>query len=211
MKIPILIALGALYLTASVANAQPANDNNGGVQLKDIPDNVPLLRSNPYLDLGQKQTAGTHLRVAPGARGQIMQVEIVRQDSGEALRQLAAVLGVSIVIDPAIQFLPAKTRSLYFNYVGDDVFESISNALVRNEAAEKWKSSAGTYFFVAKPTPTLDELEQQLDKYRLESEKRRENADPFVFGTPKQVEPQPHWQKREFNGREFYYVPGPNP
>lgn len=129
----------------------------------------------------------------------------MEQNSGAALHQITAVLGANIVIDPAIQFLPAKTRTLYLNDVKDDIFDYLSDYIVRNESVEKWKSLAGTYFFDAKPAVTFNGLMGQLGELRLQ------NSDPLTsrFGVKSQATPQPDWRKREFNGRGFYYIPGP--
>ena len=216
MKTTILIALSAVAALAATAGAQTADSKNGNVQLKDIPNIGPLFRDNPSFDLNRNKTAGTRLRMERTPDGEILQIEIVEQNSGEALRQIAAVLGANIVIDPAIQFLPATTRTFYLNDTTGDVFDFLSGFIVRNEPVEKWKSSAGTYFFAAKPAETRLYVLQGAGKpqLRLEGGTPSPNPDPFVinitpFAQPR-VEPQPHWEKHEFNGNAVYFIPLPS-
>ena len=212
MKISILIALSAVAALAVTANAQTADSKNGKVQLKDIPNIGGLFRTNPSLN--RNQTVGTRLRVERTTRGEILQIEIVKQDSGEALRQIAAVLGVNIVIDPAIQFLPAVTRTFYLNDTTGDLFDYLSAFIVRDEPVEKWKSSAGTYFFAAKPATTLNNALKESNTFRLYDGTQNPNPDPFVINitphTKPLVKPQPDWEKYEFNGNAVYFIPLPS-
>ncbi len=266
MKTPILIALAAVAALAATANAQFVADDDYGVQLKNAPDFGPLLRapdafaprrdggsvqvdkkdriqlglfpdaseSFPHFD--QNQPAGTRLKTSKSN----FAIEIVRQDTGQALRQLAKVLGVRIVIDPEIKFLPATTRSFIFNAVKDDAFDDVSEALIRGEAIEKWKSAAGTYFFAAKPIVTNgptnyfqmpDGTWQRFDLLPPSKDLRvvpppfdgvpflseRDRTLPRIapdFTWPKnfgRLQPLPNGEKREFNGQPFYNMPLPVP
>ena len=226
MKIQILIALSAVAALSSAANAQTQN-NGDGVQLRDIPE---LGKSFP--NLSGNRLEGTRLEMLNSN----LVVFIVRQDSGQALRQLAKVLGVKIVIDPEIKFLPPKTRSLTFNKLDEDVFGDVSRAIIRTENIEMVKSPLGTYFFATKPAPPsggssmlfqmpngtwqrFERLPQDAPyqlpgvPFTLEPGENLPHIDPdFVW--PKnfgRVQPLPYGEKREFNGRPFYNMPMPVP
>ena len=220
MKNQLVLASGILCALSGVARAQTADGTPPAQSLKHyLRDNPMSLRM-----LDGTRPDGVRLFASPSEKRQTIYVEIVRKDGEAALRSLAAVLGARIVIDPEIKFLPPQTRSLTFNYVDEDVFEQVSRALVRSEAIETWKSAAGTYFFAAKaavvPPPNEPTKNQQtesnglipLSSLQLEPSVPSRHPDPFVLspGVWKPVVPQPSWEKREFNGHDFYWIPLPD-
>ena len=219
MKITFLLA--AVAALAATANAQTKPSQS-------IED---FLRNNPDF-LKKTKTPGVRLFTTPGPSGFIggsftpkFTIEIVQQNSKAALRKLAEVLGANLVIDPAIQFLPAQTRTLYFFDVKEDAFADASDVICRDEPIERWKSSAGTYFFAAKPAATSLQI-APLFRLPLSENPTQPDETPawqgdlfvYPFGGLPQLDlkgwgskatPQPGWEKREFNGHEFYYIPAP--
>ena len=227
MKIQISLLLGAVAALSGAANAQTVPNNGDGVQLRKIPK-----LGESYPNLSKNRPEGTRLEILNSN----VVVFIVRQDSGQALRQLAKVLGVHIVIDPEIKFLPPKTRSLTFNKLDEDVFGDVSRAIIGTEAVEMVKSPSGTYCFAAKPVSspnssvnffqmpdgTWQRFEllpkgapDQLPNgtFRIQPYENPPHIDPD-FTWPKnfgRIQPLPNWEKREFNGQPFYNMPLPVP
>ena len=231
MKTQILIALGAVAALASTAHAQVEPNNGNGIQLRKIPkveESFPNLSGN--------RPEGTRLEILNSN----IVIFIVRQDSGQALRQIAKVLGVKIVIDPEIKFLPPKTRSLTFNKLDEDIFGDVSRAIIGAENIEMVKSLSGTYFFAAKSVPiqgprlyyqTPDGTYKRADPllpprdFRIiprpfdgaplpsDPNEKSPRIDPD-FTWPKNfgtIQPLPNWEKREFNGNPYYHMPLPVP
>ncbi len=233
MKIQIFIALAALCLASRVASAQSLGvpepkSKEGGVQLKKTLEKLDHIEVDLWSYPGMKtlfddtRPDGVKFFTSPEKQG-FFTVTIVRQDSESALRALAKVMGVRIVIDPEIKFSPPQTRALTFNKVGDDIFGEISRFVIGRENIEMWKSAAGTYFFAAKAAvvppsngPSKDQqakTEALIPSSRLQIEPSApsRHPDPFVLspGVRKPVVPQPSWEKREFNGRAVYFIPVP--
>ncbi len=187
------------------------------IPLDKLPLDVQLMfdpKLPAYPKLNTAQAAGTKIRVLQTYRGEIFQAEIVRQSTFDVLATITSVMGINAVIDPVL-----KNSRYSLAVVRAATWED----LLKIGGAEMWKSSAGTYFFAAVPNRAIEKLMQDLDeqgkKYQLEREKLLNDPryDPFVYPNgglnPKDyfgrsVEPQPNWQKREFNGHEFYYIPG---
>ena len=208
----LLLITGLACLVPSVANAQTKPDAPVAAPQPTAPQSTleDYLRSPAAQRmLDSTRPEGVKFFALPVEQSRRFSVEIVRRDSEVALRTLAEVMGVRIVIDPAIKFLPPKTRTIAFNYVDEDVFGQVSRYLVRSEEIEMWKSAAGTYFFAAKPKVTANPKPGELNI--TQSGPPTRHPDPFVVnpGNWKPVEPQPGWEKREFNGHEFFYIPAP--
>ena len=182
----------------------------------------------PAPNLDQTRAAGTRIRALKAAQGEILQIEIVRQSLGEVLRKVTAVMGVRAVIDPNLDKERLVTRVVR-GRSWDELLAALS------QSVEMVKSPAGTYFFAVKPNlqDSVTFLQLPDGTYRrfdglpsLRELPPRPPAQrgPFAFGPsvnpeldPEFVRPKdglpmpplPNWQKREFNGREFYFVPAP--
>ncbi len=233
MKTPILIALTALCLTASIAHAQTAANKSEGVQLKDIPDIGPLFRSSPRTLADQSlfgptmpprprlpptNSVSLKISVLPTPKGEVFQLEAAGQSRAAILKKITDVMGARAVIDPQLEKKFVITQ-VFRGLSWDDLLSSV------NYGVEMVKSPSGTYFFADKPfdlasaEPFNYDL-QTRDFADRESKLRADpRFDPFVFprggldpkdrlGRP--IEPQPHWEQREFNGHEFYYIPAPS-
>ena len=214
MKTPIIIALFAVAASAATAGAQTTEKLPLPSQPRTLKDS---LRQNSYLP-DSTRSAGVLLFATPGAQNSksLMTIVITRQDGEQALRQLAHIFGAAIVIDPAIRFRPAQTRTIQFSDVKDDVFGDLSDYLIRGEAIEKWKSASGTYFFAALPGVTEAITRDEQENARQEHLKK-EQLPTGLFDLPsiklipenQRPTPQPGWEKREFNGHEFFFIPAP--
>ena len=138
-------------------------------------------------------------------------------------------MGVRAVIDPALDkelLLTKVVRGRDF----DELFAALS------QSVEAVKSPAGTHFFALKPasensgvfllqpdgtyrrfdgSPGLREVPQRVPSrngpFSFGPSESAPHLDPdFVY--PKNgllPPPLPYWEKREFNGREFYFMPAP--
>lgn len=238
MKTQILIALGAVAVLAGVANAQTVPGNGDGVHLKKAPDFGPLLRppmkpapqhnssdfqfkfipnvgpssgapvTRLFPDLDGKQMAGTRLTVVKSPEGRLLQVESAERSIGDVLRTVTEVMGVQAIIDPKLQ-----TRSLANLVFRGKDFDDLLDLMSRALNIEMVKSPEGTYFFASKPASS-----QQTSKkpgnlrngpFLFEPSENTPNPDPdFSPLHPKPIQPQHNWEKRDFNGHEFYYIPG---
>ncbi len=232
MKIQILIALGAVAALAGAANAQTADSKNGNVQLKDIPNIGESFRLS--IEIGhseQNPLFGSEMPPVPKRRfanndklklsvlkslkGDILQLEANEQSRAAILKKITDVMGVRAVIDPKLEKELTITQ-VFRGLSWDELLASF------NFGVEMVKSPSGTYFFGDKPTglnlKIPSNYSSQPNDYATEQKKLRQdpNFDPFVIprgglnprdrmGRP--IEPQPHWEKREFNGHEFYYIP----
>ncbi len=229
MKTQITIALAALAALAATANAQTIPDNGDGVQLRDIPNLGELFRSptNPYVQplfgpempprpkLDSASPAHIKISVLPTLQGEVFQVEAVRQSRAAILKKITDVMGVRAVIDPQLENKITLTQA-FRGLNWDDLLASV------NYGVEMVKSPAGTYFFADKPVASggtvtyrrmPDGTWQRADDSR-DTLRITPRFDSFVFPrgglNPDYQPPMPQsdWQKREFNGHEFYYIPG---
>ena len=211
--------------------AMPSDNDKVGIGLRDIPKIGQLFRSPalqlpnetnlfgpqmpPIPTLDSKQAAGTHIRVLQTEQGEVFQAEVVRQSMAEVLKKVTALMGVRAVIDPELEKQRLETK-VFRGRNFDDLLSSLDSLV------ERVISPAGTYFFAAKARATgpiyfeimPDGTWRRRDDLQSPNQPKAEREQgPFRFGpndtfsTPK---PQPEWEKREFNGREFYYIPAPN-
>ena len=178
----------------------------------------------PVPTLDEAQEAGTRVRVLKVAGEEILQVEIVRQSVAQVLKQVTAVMGARAVIDPQLDAEQLTTRVLR-GRSWDDMLRSF------DPTVEMVKSAENTYFFAARPYRRSsvsfrllpDGTYQRYDHFSRSREiplpdgpfSVEPRADPGIdphFSWPKNrgpLVPQPDWQKREFNGQEFYFLPAP--
>ncbi len=235
MKTPLFLALAALCAASSIAHAQTVENKGDGAQLRDIPNIGPLFRAPitpaapgnslfglempPRPQLGANNQPRLRLSVLPSPQGEILQLEAVRQSRAAILRKITDVMGARAVIDPQLE----KNWEITQVFRGLNWDELLSSM---NYGVEMVKSPAGTYFFADKPIAesafrTPLDFDTQPPAFADPSAKLREDPryDPFVIpygglnpnlkGWGVEPQPQPDWQKREFNGHEFYYIPMP--
>ena len=236
MKIQILIGLAAACAPSVVANAQTIPNQSYGVQLRDIPGIGPLFRApvtpvpfgnsslfGPGMPPRPKLPAWNDIKlklsVLKTPKGDVFQLEANGQSRAAILKKITDVMGVRAVIDPQLEKKITITQ-VFRGLSWDDLLASV------NYGIEMVKSPSGTYFFADRPvglafnTPSNyssqpDDLVDPTKNFRAGP-----RFDPFVYpygglpapdlkgwGVP--PVPQPHWEKREFNGHEFYYVPSP--
>lgn len=233
MKTQILIALGAVAALSGAANAQNV-PNNGDVQLNSTPDIRSLflgpITVTPGVDAslfgpdmppspksGDPNQATLKLSVLKSTKGDVFQLEVARQSRAVILKKVTDVMGVRAVIDPAL----ARTFEITQVFRGLSWDELLTSM---NYGIEMVKSPAGTYFFADKSTGLSFKFPSNYNSQSEELVDPREKLskdphfDPFVLpygglnpklkGWGVEPKPQPHWQKREFNGHEFYYIPG---
>ena len=229
MKIQISLLLGAVAVLSGAANAQTVQDNGDGVQLCDIPKSGELFpfsveighsEQNPLFGpdmppVPKREFANNtklKLSVLKSPKGDIVQLEANNQSRAAILKKITDVMGARAIIDPKLEKELTITQ-VFRGLSWDELLASV------NFGVEMVKSPAGTYFFAAKSTGLTFNYSPQLYDYAAEQEKLRQDPrfDPFIFprgglnpkdqmGRP--IEPQPHWEKREFNGHDFYYIPG---
>lgn len=233
MKTQILIALGAVAIFAGAANAQTVPSNGDGVHLRNVPDIGPLFRvpirpvpsgesslfgpdMPPRPKLNSSPTS-MKLSILKSPMGDVFQLEAVGQSRAAILKKITDIMGVRAVIDPA----------LGKSFVITQVFRGLSwdeLLAAMNFGVEMVKSPAGTYFFADKPFgmiytfPLNDDSENERFLEKMEKLRKDPRYDPFVApygglnpnlkGWNAEPIPLPNWQKREFNGHDFYYIPG---
>ncbi len=215
------------------------SDGKGdGVRLRDIPDIGPLFRAPlPTAPRFQPQRDANkvpfiRLRSVKTPRGELLEIASTNQSMGEILRKITAVMGVPAVVDSALDrrfYASIRFRGTDW----DDLLANLSEAL----QVELVRSPAGIYLFAVKPasdgplflrqfpdgsyeresqTQQLEELAKRAPSFRrapfsLFPDQEVRPLDPgFVWPQNAQpLAPQPDWEKREFNGREFYHIPLP--
>ena len=159
------------------------------------------------------------LSVLKSSKGDIFQLEVADQSRAAILKKITDVMGVRAVIDPQLEKEWIITQ-VFRGLSWDDLLRSV------NYGVEMVKSPSGTYFFADKPIDSAtfkipsDYSSQPGDFVDPREELRKDpRFDPFVYpygGLPApglkgwgvEPAPQPGWEKREFNGHEFYYIPG---
>ena len=213
MKHQFTIVLAALSVWAGVADAQTTTKDappelKQGLAPSEYERELPPL---PKLD--PKSRARTEIRILKTSRGEIFQVEAVQQSIGDILRAVTTMMGSRAIIDPKLDEL----RLSMVAFRASNWEKLLDNIAV----AERWKSASGTYFFAALPgvtgVETRDEKDAEARQNRLKAELLRQYSpnDVFVFPsidlnlTRRSPVPQPGWEKREFNGRDVYFIPVP--
>ena len=227
MKIQILIALGGVAALAGAAHAQDVQDKSNAPQLGNIPDlgeffRAPITRVNPYVNplfgpempprpqLERSNVARTKLSVLPSPRGEVFQLEAVNQNRAAILKKITDVMGVRAIIDPQLA-KKIEITQVFRGLSWDELLASV------NYGVEMVKSPAGTYFFADAPIALLTlKVPSNYDSRNPDSPSPEEQlrSGPFVYEinpSYQPPQPQPDWQKREFNGREFYRIPVPKP
>ena len=235
MKTQLTLTLGVLCALSGIAHAQTYYGSSKGVQLKDIPDIGPLFRARPFIPsdnslfgpemplrpkLDSTSFPRLTLSALPSPRGEVLQLEAVRQNRAAILKKITDVMGVRAVIDPRLEERIEITQ-VFRGLSWDDLLASV------NYGVEMVKSPAGTYFFADAPiTPLTLKIPSYYDlgnsNSSISEEQLRQDprCDPFVYpfgGLPQpnlkgwgvEPKPQPNWEKREFNGHEFYHIPLP--
>ncbi len=207
--------------------ARPQTGEHRKFQLDKIPGIGPLFRT-PAQQPDEKRAKGTKLSVLQTPNGERLQVEAFQQSAGDILRKVTSVMGVRAVIDAKLN--ENSYPSLLFQ--GRD-WDSLLVSLAVALKVEMVKSPAGTYFFASKipsdspalfyqtPDGTLEnadglrlKLKDLLDG-RINPDSTKPNREepgfiPFLPLNPEPLQPQPDWQKREFNGRDYYFIPMPS-
>ena len=238
MKTPISIALfavAALSATAATAPAQTPEQaplkGEARFEIDALPQSwtgdapIPVgtlpmkLQSNfdaklPALpSVNQTQTAGVKLSVVPTYRGPMLQVEAADQSMKDVLQTVTDNWGIRAVIDPALSqqhFANAVFRAP----TPQDLLDTICEFSVKQFS---WRD--GSLYFVDKVnadfTIALSEnrANARLEKLIAEQQNQARSSDPFWINPAykPRLTPQSDWEKREFNGHEFYYVPLPRP
>lgn len=225
MKTPFLLALGAVAALAGVANAQIIPNDGDGFQLRDIPDTNGLFRApitpvpseeqslfGPDMPPRPKIPAWDNVKlklsILKSPKGDVFQLEVNGQSRAAIVKKITDVMGVRAIIDPQLE-KKIEITQVFRGLSWDELLASV------NYGIEMVKSPSGTYFFADAPIapltlkiplyydsrdPTSPNLAKQL------------HSGPFVYEINpgyQPPQPQPDWEKREFNGHEFYYVPAP--
>ena len=226
VKTQILVALGAVAIFAGAAHAQIKGE--GRFTFDSLPqswtgdapvpadtwpmklqsDFDPKLPTLPVLSAAQ--TASVKLRVVPTYKGEMLQVEASNQSMKDILQRVTDTWGIRAVIDPTLaqQHLDSAVfRAPTPQHLLDIICEF---------SIKQFKWIDGSLYFVDKVNPDFtvalseNRANAQLQELIAEQETKFRDADPFTIrpGTLKPPTPQPNWEKREFNGHEFYYIPG---
>lgn len=208
MKISIGFVLCAVCTCSSLAWAQGA----------------PTTPSFDWKDLlTSAGSPGVKLESISVSERERVRLSIVEISVGEALQQIALQTGARFVVAPTLMARPAVTLSV----VAGSLDEAV-DVLCRSQDIKKSELVPGATLFA--PQPLLS-VNRGLYQSQLRRDVRRQqnlryarnnpdarlasrpnyNSDPFVIwaGPPKKVVPQPDWEKREFNGHEFYKIPLP--
>ena len=225
MKTSILIALGAVAALSGAARAQSSLDRQ--LEAKDF-----ALRATPGVTLRARrlsEDATAYYLVATKA------------SAAQVLEHIARVTGERLIAAPALRNSELKTFAANGSSLQDlielttSLYQLASKPIAPGARLFAFSpiESAGQWAY--KDRLKSEVRDEQLADYnaqaqrernqieaRAEQEKLRADPryDPFVFPRggldPKDrfgrsIEPQPDWEKREFNGREFYFVPLPKP
>ena len=225
MKFQITIAVGALCAIAGAASAQ--GGQNGGT-LSDLMEQRAQLPSTP----------GVRLRSVPSSNGTMLSLDVKQTSVGDALAQIAKVTGAHVIIAPALRERPPISIGIYSNKDLSSLIaafcqrfdveqtELAPGLTLYSEMPVPASEPGAVNAYLrgqAQMKRTIERVQSQTsapDNEFLREEKQRRadpNYDPFVlprggldpkdrFGRP--IEPEPNWQKGEFNGHEFYYIPG---
>lgn len=223
MKNSIAIALLGVAAIAGTAVAQTTAVPNGKVPLREIPGIGSLFGTPsagplfgpempPRPPLGSTNIARLKLSVLPSPQGEILQLEAVRQSRAAILKKITDVMGVRAVIDPQLERSVEITQT-FRGLSWDELLNSV------NYGIEMVKSPAGTYFFADKPIEKATyRIPLNFDSQTPDAASLRGQGLYFYDGSPTlelkerdaKPKPQPGWEKREFGGHEFYYIPLPN-
>ncbi len=225
MKFPLLLILAVLCACSGIASAQiqgegrltfdalpPSWIGEAPVPVDTLPLNLypkldPKMPALPAFDA--TQTAGVKLSVVPTYKGPMLQVQATDRSMAEILRAVAEAWSMKVVIAPTLQ-QQHLSSAVFRAPTPQDLLDIICYFSVKQL---RWND--GTIFFVDKVNPDFslalseNRANQQLSQLIEQHELEARRGGPFSFGQVKPVEPQPGWQTREFNGRKFYYIPGP--
>ncbi len=213
------VLFGALCVCSGLAVAQPKVSGKLP-PLEKLPLDLQWQldpKLPPYPNLDPKGAGRVQVRVLDTYRGPLYQLEVVQMNHEQILESLLAALGARFVIDPELKQKLQATR--YVNGVAvlrAPGLEGLLNLFCEG-GIEKWKSPSGVYFFTQSSASLKSDkmLQEMMDKRKQDFQRKRQDPDfdPFVlpFGKPQQPNPQPEWRKHEFNGRDVYEVPLPNP
>ena len=168
MKLQLTLLVGAACTLTGVAHGQVANDQQPGVQLREVPGIGAVLRAGsapprapfqtprynptslfgsrlpPIPRLDASQNAGTRVQVLKIEDAEILQVEIVRQSIADVLKEITLLMGARAVIDPQLGQEQLSARVVRARD-WDELLHSFG------EAVEVVKSPEDTYFFAARP------------------------------------------------------------
>ena len=227
MKTPIIIALFAVAASAATAGAQTQPNGEGRIIFDALPQSwlgeAPVPASTLPLNLqtnfderlpalpafDAERAAGVKLRVVPTSRGQMLQVEASDRSMKDVLQTVTDVWGLRAVIDPALEG-QHLTSAVFRAPTPQDLLDIICEFSVK-----QFKWDDGSLYFVDKVNPDFlvalseNRANDRLEKLIAEREKQKRDADPFYPRFRKPLEAQPGWEKREFNGHEFFFIPAP--
>lgn len=229
MKIPILIALGGVAALAGAAHAQTQTSSiERDLENKYLAPSAPSGVTIRTLKSGNNETA-FYLIASKATAAQVLEhIAIV---TGEGLVAAPALQNGEIKSFSASRFslegLIKSVTSLYqiqskeiapgVRFFAPPPIESAGAWAYKDRLAAKVRDEQ------------LRDYNQQAQREKADADARENRAqweelradprfDPFVFprggldpkdrfGRP--IEPQPDWEKREFNGHEFYHIPLP--
>lgn len=219
MKIP-LVLLSALCAFPICGHAQ--------IQRQTIPSGES--RTFTFLT---PHVPGVNLRGVRSANGSTLLVQVSGVSVGRALERIAAVTGTPVLVSPALKARAPQN----FEARGANVNELIANicgmfglqraqtdsGVTRISERKAPAPPLGDYGLNLRPEknapPELPHLTQNAQARQSSRQNYRfvvpggvAPAQPKIdpdFNLRAPTGPQPHWDKREFNGRDYYHIPLP--
>ncbi len=226
MKIPFTLALLAVAALAATSQAQIKSE--GRIEFDALPKSwtgdapvpaatYPLKLQTDFdaklpawPDFAELRAAGVKLSVVPTYGGPMLQVEASDRSMKDVLQTVTDVWGLRAVIDP----------TLAQQHLANAVFRAPTPQalldIICEFSVKQLPWSDGSLYFVDKVNPGFtvalseNRADAQLQKLINEQQAKARGADPFYPRLRKPLQPQPGWEKREFNGHEFFFIPAPN-